>query len=373
MRLLVLARSLHGGGLQRAQADVVAGLAARGHVVDLLYCQGGPLLPAYEAVARTVRQVPALHVVLRRPASAAGVLRTVAAGRRRDYDAVSVSTYYDTFVASAIARRGRIPVVCHLYQPRPGRRGAQVRLGMAQVARFIAGSAHTRNEFVRSGVDPSRIDVVPNGVDTARFAPSTEPARARAREVLGLRPGAPVVLFAGRLDREKGVDLLLDAWEDAARDTGAQLALVGAPYHADPEYADIVRRGVERVGACLVPWQADMADVYPAADVVVVPSRWADPSPLVPLEAMACGVPVVATAVGGIPEVLVGAFDGHLVPSEDAGALGRAVRAIVGWRAADPSLGARARDHVLARFTLGRAAEGVEASLWRAVREARSA
>ena len=202
LRLLVLARSLHPGGAQRAQANVVAGLAARGHVVDLFYCQGGPLLSGYEAVARNVRRVPALHVVPRSPASVLGVLRTIAAGRRADHDAVYVSTYYDTFVAAAIARRRRIPVVCHLYQPRPSRRGAQVRLGMARVARFIAGSAHTRDEFIGSGVEPGRIDVADNGVDPARFVPATEPDRARARKALGVRPGARVVLFAGRLDRE---------------------------------------------------------------------------------------------------------------------------------------------------------------------------
>jgi glycosyltransferase involved in cell wall biosynthesis len=373
LRLLVLAESLHAGGRQLCQADVVACLAARGHVVDVLYCRGGPLLPVYEPLARTMRRVSAFHVVPRRPASAVQVVRTVSTGRGADYDVVYVSSYYDTFVAAAIARRGRIPVVCHLYQPAPQRQGAQLRLGMKRVARFIAGSAHTRDEFVARGVHAGQIDVVSGGIQTGLFAPATESARVRAREVLGLHSDSRVVLFAGRLDREKGVDLLLDAWADVARHSDAQLAIVGAPYHLDPEYAETIRRGAERVGASVAPWQSNMIDVYAAADIVAVPSRWADPSPRVPLEAMACGVPVVATAVGGIPEVLVGTFDDHLVPPEDATALGRALRRILGWRETDPSLGTRGREHVLLKFSLDGAVDGVEASLRRAIRESGSA
>ena len=79
------------------------------------------------------------------------------------------------------------------------------------------------------------------------------------------------------------------------------------------------------------------------------------------VEAMACGTPVVASRIGGIPEILTGEFDRHLVPPGDAAALAARLEQFRGWQTRDPGLGRRCREHVERRFDLAQTIDGVEA------------
>jgi glycosyltransferase involved in cell wall biosynthesis len=176
--------------------------------------------------------------------------------------------------------------------------------------------------------------VVPNGVDPRRWVPQD---RHEARTALGMGVG-PVVVCVGRLARQKGQDLLVQAWP-AVRDRvpGARLVLVGE----GPERTALqgsAGPGVELVGATEDPslW-------YAAADVVAMPSRW-EGMALVALEAMACGRPVVATAVSGALEA-IGTEAGAVIPVEDAAALGEALVR----RLRDPHQAGREGDRARAR------------------------
>lgn len=152
-------------------------------------------------------------------------------------------------------------------------------------------------------------DVVPNGVDLARWIP-TDRAAARAR--LGLSLDEPLVACVGRLSRQKGQDVLLAAWPSVP---GAALVLVGD----GPDTASLAAAAPASV--CLVGRRDDVADWYAAADVVAVPSRW-EGMALTALEALACGRPVVASDVTGMREI-----GADLVPPEDPAALAAALRA----------------------------------------------
>jgi glycosyltransferase involved in cell wall biosynthesis len=215
-----------------------------------------------------------------------------------------------------------------------------------RAAAFVAVSAPIREELRRAGVPAARIRSIPNGVDTERFHPSPEPERRAARRALALPP-VPVLLYAGRLAPEKGVDVLLDAWA-AARRRGAlgTLVLVGD----GPERRALEHRARDQGILGAVRFAGPAADVTPwlaAADVFALPSRTEGLSVAL-LEAMAAGLPVIATDVGGTGEAAGGAA--HLVAAGDAAGLAAAIEGLLGDPPRGAALGEAARRRAVARY-----------------------
>ncbi|MFC4910392.1 glycosyltransferase [Actinomadura gamaensis] len=174
-----------------------------------------------------------------------------------------------------------------------------------------------RHQGLEKGIR-ERMWTIRNGVDLSRFRSADEQDRRQARDRLGLPPGAPLVVCVGRVTRQKGQDVLLDAWERvAAACPDAELALVGSGDALD----GLRQRGGERVR--FVAEVADPRDWLAAAHVVAVPSRW-EGLPLVALEALAVGRSVVASRIPGLVEVVTSEV-GALVPCEDADELARAL------------------------------------------------
>ncbi|MGI8876545.1 MAG: glycogen synthase [Egibacteraceae bacterium] len=189
------------------------------------------------------------------------------------------------------------------------------RTGLEGADAIIAVSAGMRDDVLRCypAVDPDRVTVIHNGIDPDRWRAQG----GTAAEAMGVDPARPSVVFVGRVTRQKGLPLLLDAARHL--DPEVQLVLLaGAP--DTPEIAAEVRAGVEALGDRvlwvdrMVP-QPEVAQVLTRASVLACPSIY-EPFGLVNLEAMACGVPVVASAVGGVGEVVVDGETGHLVAFE---------------------------------------------------------
>jgi starch synthase len=167
-------------------------------------------------------------------------------------------------------------------------------------------------------IDPGRVHIIPNGIDTELYAPVSE------RDVLkryGLRTDAPIVLFVGRITRQKGVSHLVAAARDFA--PGAQLALcAGAP--DTPELATEIAEAVAELqsGREGVVWiqemlpREELMQLLTAADIFICPSIY-EPQGIVNLEAMACETAVVASRVGGIPDVVVDGGTGLLVDYDE--------------------------------------------------------
>ncbi|MEB3328216.1 MAG: glycosyltransferase [Candidatus Sericytochromatia bacterium] len=176
-------------------------------------------------------------------------------------------------------------------------------------------------------------EVIPCGYSPAVFNAS---GREAARVRWGLRPTTPVLAYVGRFDSGKGLDTLMEAFDLLAAETDARLLLAGGfmPGGADELEHDRLRAWVaERPWADRVHWLGrldapDVADVYRAASVVVVPSRY-ESFGMVALEAMACGTPVVASDVGGLRQTVVHRETGLLVPVGDATALAQSCKLLL--------------------------------------------
>ncbi len=231
----------------------------------------------------------------------------------------------------------------------------RLRAVVARADAFVAVSRGIRDELLAAGAPPERVREITNGVDGERFSPAAPGEKRILRRALSL-PEGPLVLFAGRLSPEKGVDVLVRAWPRLlARVPGARLCLVGA----GPDEArlrELVRARRVEGSVTFAGGVADAAPYTRAADLAVLPSR-TEGMPVALLEAMSCGVPVVATRVGGSAEVLEHGVTGLLVPAEDPDALGGAMaEALLGARAAG-SRAEAARAHVLARHAIGLVAD----------------
>ena len=180
------------------------------------------------------------------------------------------------------------------------------------------------------GADPARIGIVPPGVEHAFFSPGN---RVQARRALGLPGGVPMLLFVGRIQPLKGVDVAVRALERLVDHPGAFLAVVGGPSGPEGQAEmERLRRLVTSLGldaadtrgrrhVRFLPPQPHelLSTYYRAADVCLVPSR-SESFGLVALEAAACGTPVVAAAVGGLLTLVEDGGTGFLVEGRDPAA-----------------------------------------------------
>ena len=241
-----------------------------------------------------------------------------------------------------------------------GRVGAWVRQlafryrlgGVVPVA--VAGEVRATIQQLYGYPDPP---LIPNGIPTDEYAPDPD-TRAQWRQAHGIEPHATVLTHVGRFAPPKNHPLLIEALAQVRADTPLYLLLVGGG-----ELENAVREQVAGLGlqarVRFLGVRADVADILRASDMFVLSSRW-EGNPLSVMEAMAAGLPVVSTAVGGVPELVREGETGLLVPSEDAGALARAVQALVDDPARRQAMGAAARQDAVSRFDIRHTVRGYE-------------
>jgi glycosyltransferase involved in cell wall biosynthesis len=249
--------------------------------------------------------------------------------RKGDYDCLLASwASPDAVAVSWLARRLGVPYVVKVHgsdlntQAEQPRRRRQIARALRGAHGVIAVSRALAEKAVALGADRARVHTIYNGVDADRFHPG---ARDEARRRLKLDAEGPIVLYVGNLKLSKGCRDLLDAFPAVlARHAGARLFYVGD----GPDRHALVQRAeslgltdkMRLVGS--VPHDA-LPDWFRAANLLCLPSH-NEGVPNVVLEAMACGTPVVATRVGGIPEVLPDEA-GLLVEARAIDALGAAL------------------------------------------------
>jgi glycosyltransferase involved in cell wall biosynthesis len=207
----------------------------------------------------------------------------------------------------------------------PQRAGYERALGRA-VDRVVVQCQDEVSELVRLGVPRAQMSLIPSGVNSDRFNPDG-PAVDRD-------PSRPRILTVGRFVERKGFGDLVQAMRYVP---GAECVIVGGSPGGrveDDPYARQLRRLAEQ---CQVSDRVTMVGAVPADDMprwyrsadVLAATPWYEPFGLTPLEAMACGVPVIGTAVGGITDTVVDGLTGDLVPARDPRALGGVLRKLV--------------------------------------------
>lgn len=191
----------------------------------------------------------------------------------------------------------------------------------SSLGRLVAVSRPLADKAIALGIPRERVVLVRNGLDRELFQPRD---RAAARAALGADPGGRLILFVGLVDRTKGLLELLEAFEAlASRHADVRLAIVGDGPDAPLARAAAARRPGRIILTGALPL-AQVAQWMSACDLLTLPS-WNEGTPNVLLEALASGRRVVATRVGGIPDVVTSPRLGLLVPPRDPAALTQAL------------------------------------------------
>ncbi|MCO5168446.1 MAG: glycosyltransferase [Planctomycetes bacterium] len=348
-RVLLLTTELRPAGAERVIYELATRLDPARHqvVVASLRSPGGD--DGDVARALVARGVPVVPLRLGGKLDVGGAWRLARLVHRLRPHVLHAHLFHANLAARLLGRLAgarRVVSTVHVVERRPlparfllERLTARLDDRTACVSQAVA-----RFALARLGAAPGRLVVVRNGIDLAPFA--ALPARDEARAALGLPSDGLLVGAVGRLDPQKGFDVLLDAF--ARLEAEATLVVAGA----GPEEAALRARAA-RLGlggrAVLLGHRPDVPQVLAALDVFCMPSRW-EGFGLALVEAMAAGLPVVVSDVDSLPEVLGDA--GVLVAPDDPAALAAALAPLLIDPARREALGRAARARA-ARFDVG--------------------
>lgn len=282
--------------------------------------------------------------------------------RREKISLVHSHLYHANYYGRLAAFREGIPAVCTIHNtyasPKIHRRLINRWLAR-RTARIIAVSAPVRDDILRyDGVDPSKVVVIPNGVDPCRFdIPLT---RAEARERLGIPAEHFLIGTVGRLEEQKGLQYLLDALRILRRGERKAFLLVAGGGREEARLREQATRDGIEDAVFFLGTRTDVPELYRAMDVFALSSLW-EGGPITLLEAMASGLPVVATPVGFVPEVVRDGMNGFLVPLRDPAMLAEALWKVREDPARAEAAGREGRETVRRRYTHRHLAEKVMA------------
>lgn len=322
MKVVTYVESLaRAAGSERVQLDVCGALAARGHQITVVYREDGPVRREWasftkDAVAAGSGGWRELGSVLRCRSSCFGASDTVAYVHHNGHWGNL------SFLALQKVLWGR-PAVLHVHLPYTG----QYRLPRAVLPllrRICSGVIYVSRATMASWRDAGFAGpgdtVVLNGVDPRRISPAGPQSTIRA--TMGIPDDSVVFAMVGRITVEKGAHVLVDAWRalgDLPGTSDVWLAVIG-----EIDGDETASRIAGSPRTTVLGWVDDVGALYRSVDAVVVPSVWPEPYGLVLVEALGCGVPVVATDVGGTAEALGRWGVDHpelIVAPGDAGAL----------------------------------------------------
>ncbi len=242
---------------------------------------------------------------------------------------VQTTLFYADFLGTITAKLAGVPVsvswetISHYHSfYKPKYRGLAYRIAMALADKIIAVSDDVKKSILElRKIRPAKIETIPYGVDMRRFRKELQTEK---RAELGLKKDDLIIGVVARLDYIKGHIYLIDALPKIKNSyKNVKCVIVG-----DGESRQKLEERCEKLKLVsdvkFLGFRSDVADILQIFDVFVLPSL-SEGLPNVILEAMACSVPVVATAVGGIPEVITDNWNGKLVPPKDSEAIARAI------------------------------------------------
>lgn len=346
MRLLWLIDSLNVGGAE----SLVVPFAARAKDITVAYLRAtGENLAEQELRRRGVRTV---GLGARNLRDRAAFLRLVQLVRDERIELVHAHLAYSAIWSALVSRRTGVPSVVSLHASPAATKSlhagivSSVKVELKdRLMRFVVNRWSRRVVMVSAGLrdiyaggfDPEKVRVVHNGIEVGRFERDRAETRARLEREFGIAPGVKLAVTVSVLRPGKGIEVLLDAVE---RVPDTVFLIVGDGSERAEWQALTNSDRVRWAG-----YRTDVDAILAGCDVFVHPSL-DDAFPTVLLEAMAAGLPVVASRVGGIPEIVDDGVTGLLVPPGDAGALASALRKV------DPRMGIAARERARSAFSI---------------------
>lgn len=342
-------------GAERVQ-DLLAG-----RLPDLGYRVEFACLKEGEFAARRRNASAPLHPLPMKSRFDIGTAAAIARlARRGGHRIIHTHTVRGALVGAVAARLAGVPMVHHVHSPaesdtevaaRNIRNALVERIALRGAARLICVSSSLEHYLLSRGARPERISTIWNGVPVSSLM---RPERA---------PGQPLVLGTMALFRpRKGVEILLEALAQL-RKLGCDATVYAVGAFETPAYRDEILRRAEQLGLSgCVEWAGFTEDIGAALNrmhVFVLPSLYGEGTPMVLLEAMAAGLPVVATRVEGVPSVLRGGVDGVLVRPGNVDDLLQALRGLAHGEIDGDALGDNARARQRERFCDLEMARGV--------------
>ncbi len=342
-KVLILHPSAELYGADRTLLDFVQGLDTKRWEAVVALPRRGPLSDALEEHGTTVEIGPLL-VGKRSNFSKRGLFGLMAElprawwffrGLTKRHKPDTIYTNTLVLLAGALFARGRgIPHLWHVHEillkPRAAARLFSILL-KHRADRVVVNSAATLEAYTRwCPRIAHNAKIVHNGIDPNRIA--TRISRADAREQLGLEPNAPVVAFIGRINGWKGQGILMEACSRLRRThPNLRVIVAGDTPPGQDRFEGYLQTRIDNLrmweSVVRMPFQQDVGTILAAADVLALPSTRPEPFGMVLLEAMAAGLPVVATNRGGPIEIVEEGVTGRLVESSDeeqlASALGK--------------------------------------------------
>lgn len=354
MRLLFAESSVRGYGTEQHIAALATAMARRGHDVRCLAIAGSPVATLlHESRVPTVCVRPGRTRGMR----IAAALLHLAVKQRPDWTVSNDPRFYRMLLAVRRLTGARVALFRHWHDAPAKPRSRDLLARRAD--RFILVSRFHREDYRRQGMSVERASILYNPVDTQRFRPSAA-LRLSARARLGFGDSDVIVGYVGRMLAAKGIFTLLDAaGQFLAAEPAARMLWVGDGEDAATLRARIARAAHASRHHCL-EWEADLAALYPALDILAVPSLYPEPFGRVSVEAQAAAVPVVCSLAGGLPETFVADSTGIGVVPGDSAALAGALLALIRDPQRRGRLGAAGRDWASGRFSLERTAADFE-------------
>lgn len=386
------------GGQELVLFDICRGLAQRGHKIVLLYSDEENLLEQYQKFCIQTIKVKQFRVY--RPSHIIKFLTSILQIKHQITSTVPEYTlessivlsnqYQDTFIGRILSFVLNIPLICYLHLPPPQlttwrhklkldfkelkhhiamlNLSTQIRIGLQGVKQYIAVSKQTKADWVQKGYQGDIINVVHNGINLDKYKPTTN---FQERKQWNIADNSRVISYVGRLDKEKGLEILLNAFALLHNLTKTnnnvnqiKLLIAGKPVLLGEEYQTSLEQLSINLGiqdyVSFLGYVSDTTSLYQLSDVTVLPSRWSEPFPRSIIESMACGTPVVASRTGGIPESLTEEFQRGLFEPGNETDLANTLNKIINWRQEDPQLGARCRNHAVSKFSINRMINDIE-------------